>query len=238
MPSELGGELGVDSFGAGAASNKIAEGYMNEMVETAVSINQQEELNFEIFKQTAREQGMDVDKVRGTGFAREFVPEYMQGDICDRPERNKRPDSWYNNGGLTDDGMIIDPNPNPGSPSNDDGALTLPGESNFDSSSYSGEAIPNTDENNGNIFGQLFGFFGFGSSGGDSGGCETGMLSNPYPTTSGDDGDRIREETEKTLLGWFFEGGGGILLINPDPSHPSNNPPLFLGEHIPPPDKN
>ena len=212
VASELGGDLG--SFGAGAASNKIAENYMNEMFDTAVNINQQEELNFEIFKQTAREQKMDVDKVRGTGVAREFVPEFMKGDICDRLERNARPDSWNNDGGgLTDDGIIIDPNPNPGSPSNDDGALNLPGESNFDSSSYSGEAILKTDENNGNIFGRLFSLFGFGSSGGDSCGCETGMLSSPYPSTSGDDGEKIREEGEKTLLGWFFEGGGGAPLI-------------------------
>lgn len=52
MASELRGNLG--SFGAGAASNKMAEGYMNEMIETAVRMNPQEELNFQIFKQTAR----------------------------------------------------------------------------------------------------------------------------------------------------------------------------------------
>ena len=32
--------------------------------------------------------------MRGTGLTREFVPEFMQEDICDRPERNARPDSW------------------------------------------------------------------------------------------------------------------------------------------------
>lgn len=58
MASELGGDVG--SFGAGAYSNKIAEGYMNEMVDTAVTMNQQEELNFEIFKQSAREQNLDA----------------------------------------------------------------------------------------------------------------------------------------------------------------------------------
>ena len=92
LASEFGGDIG--SFVAGAASNKIADGYMNEMVNTAVSMNQQEELNFEIFKQTAREQKIDASKVRGTGLAREFVPEYMQGDICERPERNARPNDW------------------------------------------------------------------------------------------------------------------------------------------------
>lgn len=84
-------------------------------------MNQQEELNFEIFKQTAGEQNMDVC---GTGLAREFVPEYMRGDICERPERNSSPNSW----------------------NNDDGALNLPGESTiYDSFTYSDETISNTD---------------------------------------------------------------------------------------------
>jgi hypothetical protein len=25
---------------------------------------------------------------------REFVPDYMEGDICERPERNSRPNFW------------------------------------------------------------------------------------------------------------------------------------------------
>lgn len=45
------------------------------MIGTAVSINKQEELNLEIFKQTAEEQKVSADKVRGTGWARQFVPE-------------------------------------------------------------------------------------------------------------------------------------------------------------------
>jgi hypothetical protein len=92
VASEIGGDLG--SFGAGALSNKIADGYINEMVDTALTLNQQEKLNLEIFKQSAREQGVDVSKVRGTGLTREFVPDYMEGDICDRPERNSRPNFW------------------------------------------------------------------------------------------------------------------------------------------------
>jgi hypothetical protein len=87
--SEMGGDVGA--FGAGALSNKIADGYVKEMVDTALTLNQQEKLNLEIFKQTAREQGLDVSKVRGTGLMREFVPDYMEGDICERPERNSRP---------------------------------------------------------------------------------------------------------------------------------------------------
>ena len=92
LASELGGDVG--SFGAGAASNKIAEGYMEEMVVTEVTKNQQEKLNLEIFKQSAREQGRDVSKVRGTGLTRDFVPDFMQEDICKRPDGNSRPNSW------------------------------------------------------------------------------------------------------------------------------------------------
>jgi len=92
LASEMGDVVG--SFGAGAASNKIVDGYMEEMVITEATKNQQEKLNLEIFKQTAREQGKDVSKVRGTGLTREFVPDFMQEDICDRPERNSRPNSW------------------------------------------------------------------------------------------------------------------------------------------------
>lgn len=128
---------------------------------------------------------MDADKVRGTGWAREFVPESMRGDICEHPERNARSDSWDNNGYFRDDGIIINSNSNPGSPLNDSGSLNLPVEVNLDSSSCSGEASPNTDANSGSIFGWLFNFFGFG-------GCETNILSNPYPSSSVDDGGKIR----------------------------------------------
>ena len=93
----------VGSFGAGAASNKIADGYMDEMVVTEVNKNYQEKLNLEMFKQTAREQGKDVSKVRGTGLMREFVPDFMQEDICERPERNARPNSWEDNSYRYDD---------------------------------------------------------------------------------------------------------------------------------------
>jgi hypothetical protein len=92
IASELGSDVG--SFGAGAASNKIADGYMAEMVITEATKNPQEKLNLEMFKQTAREQGIDVSEVRGTGLTREFVPDFMQEDICERPERNSRPNSW------------------------------------------------------------------------------------------------------------------------------------------------
>jgi hypothetical protein len=99
--SELGSDVG--SFIAGAASNKIADGYMAEMIETEVTKNPQEKLNLEMFKQTAREQGKDVSKVRGTGLTREFVPDFMQEDICERPERNARPNYGKDTGYSYDD---------------------------------------------------------------------------------------------------------------------------------------
>ena len=56
-----------------------------------------------MFKQTAREQNMDSSKVQGTGLARQFVPNYMQEDICNRPEQNSRPNSWEDTSSLYDD---------------------------------------------------------------------------------------------------------------------------------------
>jgi hypothetical protein len=76
---------------------------MEEIVVTEVTKNQQENLNLEIFKQTAREQAIDVSKVRGTGLTREFVPDFMQKDICERPERNSRPNSCKDTSYLYDD---------------------------------------------------------------------------------------------------------------------------------------
>ncbi len=92
VASEIGGDGGA--FVAGAVSNKIADGYMNKMVIGELNKTPQEELNLEIFKQTAREKGMDVSEVRGTGVIREFVPEFMQEDICECPAEDARPTSW------------------------------------------------------------------------------------------------------------------------------------------------
>ena len=101
MACELVGDAG--SFATGISSNKIAEKYMDVMIENEFTSDNQEKLNFEIFKQVAREQGVKVNKVRGTGLTREFVPEYMKGDIWERQDRNARPNSWDNNDGLEDD---------------------------------------------------------------------------------------------------------------------------------------
>ena len=91
----MGDDIG--SFGVGAASNKIVDSYMVEMIDTEVNKNPQEKLHLEIFKRTAREQGKDNSDVRGTGLIPEFVPDFMQEDICERPERNSRPNSWEDN---------------------------------------------------------------------------------------------------------------------------------------------
>lgn len=91
----MGGDVGA--FGAGAASNKIADSYMDEMYSTEITKNPQEKLNLEMFQQTAREKGMDVSEVRGTGVMREFVPEFMKGDICPRLEEDARPNSLEGN---------------------------------------------------------------------------------------------------------------------------------------------
>lgn len=205
------------------------------MVENTVSINKQEELNLQIFKQTAKEQGIDPNKVYGTGVAREFVPEYMKGDICERPERNSRPNSWGNNGGFTDDGIIMDSNskkPNSGSPANDGGSLSGPFENNFDSSSYSAESSSNNNDIDdidypNTIFGRMancfLDFLGLGfrfCEGSGSGGSETNLQCGPSPSPI--EAERKCEEAEQTL------GGGGILLINSDISHPSNNPPPYM----------
>ena len=45
---KIGGNVG--SFRTGAASNTISNAYMDEMVITEVTKNQQEKLNLEIFK--------------------------------------------------------------------------------------------------------------------------------------------------------------------------------------------
>lgn len=87
--SELGGEVG--SFGAGAAANKIADKYMEEMVETSFILTASEKLNRRIYEQFAKEMGCDPGLVRGTGLGRQFVPSASRGNILDRPRHGSRP---------------------------------------------------------------------------------------------------------------------------------------------------
>lgn len=78
-------------FATGMMANQFANWYMDEMIQTQVSRNDREELNLQIFKEVAREDGRDPLKIRGTGTIRENVPDYMKEDICKRPERKARP---------------------------------------------------------------------------------------------------------------------------------------------------
>ena len=79
MTAELGGD--VAAFGAGAKANKIADYYMQQMLETEISLNSSEKLNEAIFRQEGARLGCDPETVRGTGLAREYVPDSMQNDF-------------------------------------------------------------------------------------------------------------------------------------------------------------
>ena len=221
---ELGGTLG--SFSAGTLSNKMADRYMNEMVETELSKNLNEELNLEIFKITAQENQRDPNNVRGTGIIRENVPEYMKGDLCDRPERNERPSEWGDMGG--DEGELssgsgpYNPNdpPESGSPSDSIGQIGgLGSEPNISRD----ESNSNWDNEGGRIFAKCFGWLFDGGSGADQ--CFDQVPMSPYEV------ERLREQAEDD----FYLGGGchGMPL---DIDHPAYNPPLFCPEIIQPPE--
>lgn len=89
LSCEAGQDLG--SFGAGAAANKMADKYMEEMVETSFTLKASEKLNQRIYQQFAKEMGSDPSLVRGTGLGRQFVPHASRGNILDRPSRGSRP---------------------------------------------------------------------------------------------------------------------------------------------------
>lgn len=187
-------EFGRDpgSFGAGIASNKIADGYMDEMITTCATLNNQEKLNEEIFKQVAREKGLDPEIVRGTGVVREFVPSFMQGDFCDRPERNARPFDDDSGHGPLEEGIIFD--------SKND-ALDPSGDSIFESSSSSEGDTPN-------LWNRFFGLFG---GGGDPNMCPVDTAE--YPTT-----DSSLMENIWSMFSFFVPEGGGGSGYCPDPS--------------------
>ena len=86
---EMGEDLG--SFAAGGAANKIADGYMDEMIETSFTLRKSEKLNQRIYEQFAKSMGSDPSLVRGTGLGRQFVPKASRGNILDRPTRGSRP---------------------------------------------------------------------------------------------------------------------------------------------------
>lgn len=174
-------------------ANKMADGYMDEMIETCSSLNNQEKLNDEIFKVVAKEQGLDPNNVRGTGVIREFVPDFMKGDLCDRPERNARPfdDDDYGQG-LLEDGIIFN------SKNND---LASSGDSIFESSS-------STDENQKNFFSRFFDFFGGVS---DDNICPVNTEDYVYS-------DSPLMDKLCNMFGFFIPEGGGGGSYCPDPS--------------------
>ena len=188
LSCELGQEIG--SFAVGTASNKIADRYMDEMITTCATLTNQEKLNEEIFKLVAREKELDPDIVRGTGVAREFVPPFMQGDLCDRPERNARPFDDDSGHGPLEDGIIFN--------SKND-ALDPSGDSIFESSSSS-------EGNTQNLWNRFFGLFGGVS---DENMCPVNTAE--YPTT---DSSLI-----ENIFSFFVpDGGGGGAYYGPDPS--------------------
>ena len=247
LACELGDDVG--SFTAGAMSNQIADGYVDEMAETAVTLNKQEELNLEIYKQTGREQNMDVEKIRGTGLAREYVPNDMQSDLCSRPERGARPADWDTDT-WSDDGICFeyDSPKNPKTPSNNGGnELDLPSSaSNIDSSVLDGSDIDNNNSTSGGIFGKISRFFwggddsyGSGSCGESSGSFECSE-SNDYKSMSFEEEERLRDQAEQVAANggfcdWLFGDWGGSGSADFDPTSPMYNPPMFL-DTLPPND--
>jgi len=71
--------MGQDAaaFGAGILANQFVDCYIEESIETLVNRNNRKKLNFRIFQQTALRKNIDPSNVRGTGFVREYVPNYM-----------------------------------------------------------------------------------------------------------------------------------------------------------------
>jgi len=107
---EIGGDLG-------SLTNKMADKYTDKTIETVAFPNSQEQLNRRIFEQTAIDKGMNFSKVRGTGGQREYVPDYMKSDLCERPEHGARPKPFENDDS-SEDGIFFNPTDN-GSPNND-----------------------------------------------------------------------------------------------------------------------
>ena len=81
----------VGSFGAGAATNKMADKYVDEMIETSCTLRKSEKLNQRIYEQFAKSMDSDPSLVRGTSLGRQFVPKASRGNILDRPTRGSRP---------------------------------------------------------------------------------------------------------------------------------------------------
>ena len=132
---------------------------MDEMVQTEITKNLQEELNLEIFKMVSLEKNLDPKEVRGTEVVREFVPKYMKEDICNRPKRNERPLGWYNSGGLEEDGLgsASGPKNSPNGGSDTGGKF---GGSGSDSNVFLDNTMTDETEEDGGIFAKCLGWLG------------------------------------------------------------------------------
>ena len=219
---ELGGQVG--SFGAGAVANKIADSYMDEMVETEITKNLQEELNLEIFKTVSLEKGLDPKEIRGTRVIREFVPEYMKEDICTRPQRNERPLGWDNNDGLEEDGLGSHSEGPKNSPNDGSGTGSEFGGSGYNSNLFPDNTMTDEPEEDGGIFAKCLGWLGC---------CFGAPSSNSYyepSTMCPSELEKAREEAENSKYTGYC--GGNYDL--PPVDHPSCNPPLWFPEQLPP----
>ena len=220
-------ELGdyVGSFGAGAAANKIADSYMDEMVETEITKNLQEELNLEIFKTVSLEKSFDPKEVRGTGVIRQFVPDYMKEDICVRPKRNERPLGWDCSGGLEEDGLGSGSSGPKNSPNDGSGTGGEFGGSGYNSNIFPDNTMTDKpEEEDGGIFAKCLGWLGccFGAASPNSYYEPSTMC--PYEV------EKAREEAENSKYTGYC--GGNYDL--PPVDHPSCNPPLWFPEQLPP----
>ena len=148
---ETGGDVSI--FAAGTISNKVADRYMDEMVETKCTPTSTEKLNLRIFQTISEEKKMNPDDVRGTEITREFVPKYMKGNICDRPL------DWDNNSGLEEDGLGSSPSKPEGS-SHDrswSGTTSEYGRPECDTKISLDGTMSNDDEEGEGIFARCFG---------------------------------------------------------------------------------
>jgi hypothetical protein len=218
---EIGGD--PSTFASGAVANKIADQYMNEMIDTEVTKNLNEKLNMEIFRATAKSYGRDPEIVRGTGTIRQNVPEYMRNDICDRPKRNERPPEWGDTNGLDEEGISAPLKPN-GPPDGVPSSDSMGSSGGLGSErSISQNEISDDNYEDGRIFARFFGWLGFGT---DAAPCFEQAPMSPYEI------QRLREEAEDDF---YLNAGGSCPHLDID--HLAYNPPMHSSENFLPPDK-
>ena len=229
----------VGGFMGGMYANQVANGYKAELELNAKTIDPVEKLNLEIFKQTAQEQGIDPDTVKGTGCFREHVPDILKGDICNRPPRNTRPTRWSDNDGwINDDGPSgngpSDNGPSDNGPSDNGPSDSGPSDSGWKNDILEAEVIDvnkndlkdvadndlrSLTNNNQGIFNKMFGFFENLVGRSDSNAIGTPLVGNE---TESDFLEKIC-----CRLGGLIPDEGGVYHCT-DPSQ--LQPPPFMGD--------